>query len=68
MCLAEQSLMTFHQNMAPLNSGSSSVLPGAATRLQGRLAPQPQYTRSTGFLSSSFGFPPVHLTKGSRWR
>lgn len=64
LCSAEQSLMTFHQNMAPLNSGSSSVLPGAVAGLQRRLAPQPQYTRSTGFLSTSFAFPPVHLTKG----
>lgn len=35
MCSAEQSQMPFHQNMALLRSGQSSILPGAATCLQG---------------------------------
>lgn len=35
MCSAEQSQMPFHQNMALLHSGQPSILPGAATCLQG---------------------------------
>lgn len=35
VCSAEQLLMPLHQNMALLDSGGSSLLPGASTSLQG---------------------------------
>lgn len=39
MCSAEQSQMPFHQNTALLHSIQSSILPGAATCLQGGSLP-----------------------------